>query len=323
MVRGLLIGAVGIGFLAGMPGAVWASPPLTTILSEDFSNDPVANGRAVIQSDDGSAASRFVTTGGTLTAAYDTSKQSAKLVFSLGQTLTQNDSFTYSTKLKILSSAYAVDNTGGDAQIAFGLINSVTTGLNRSGSDTTNADTFDMMTVDYFPNVNPFFDSESITPTEFNSGTGNAFDGINAPFNSESITDESGEVGVLPRDTAFTFNLAYDASTRVMTVTLNDSSNHPVNINEVGDLGLTGGPDGNVDTIQYTLPPSAHFSVDSFGILLWQDGFDKEFSEDHASSVIANVQFDQITVEAPEPTSLAVIVLPMAALSWRRRRAGV
>ena len=315
MFRRIVFGGLAIGFMAGSALAV---QPLVPILTENFNSDPVAGGRAVIQSNDGAAGSRFVTAGGTMTAAYDTSRQSAKMVFPLGRTLTDADTFAFTTTLQILDDgSYAPDSTGGLAQISFGLVNAVTTGLNRTGdlSDFT-SDTFDMVTVDYFPNTNPFFDALSIVPTEFDSGSGDAFAGIHSPFGSESVIDESGEVGELALDTPYAFRLDYDGATRLMTVTLGG-----LNINQVGQGGA-GGPDSDVTTIQQTLPGGpggANFAVDSFALLLWNDGYNQVFSAN--TSLIADVRFDQFTVFAvPEPASLAVVVVPMIVLLSRRRR---
>jgi hypothetical protein len=317
-----------------------ASAALTPILAEKFDTDPIAGGRASVASTDVAAASRFIHGGGALTAAYDTSRDTAYLVFNLPRTLTQADSFRFVTTATILNDAfYAPDDQGGFAQIGWGLLNGATTGFDRTGDlfDPA-ADTFDLISLDYFPTDSAFFDSITATPTVFESqmvASTDAFDGIHFPFGAESVITNTGEVAEttrqLPLDTPLTFDMTYDAPSRQLTLTISDPLG-PLNINAVGDGLSPGGPDGDVTTVQETLPASAAFAVDQFGLLLWHDGYDQVFSPN--VSLTANVAFDAFTVYAegegpgpggggggtvPEPALLGVLGLFALTLGLRRR----
>lgn len=313
----------------------------TVIFRETFVDDPVSAGRALTS--DPSQASRFVHTSDSqsLTAAYHSALPSAMLQWPLapGRSLNQDDSFSYSVSFEILDDAqYFADSSGGLASISFGLVNTATTGHSRTGNPSDfRGNTFDMVTVDYFPNdhPNPSFDSITITPTVFQSqlpGSDDAFDGIQFPFAPESAIANNGEVGVLPRGQRLTVRLAYDSTSRTLTVTLDDDKGSLV-INQFGAAGAAGGPDGDVHTIEHTLNTTtefprqsdalfpAVFSADAFGILLWQDGFDKQFSDDQASSLVANVRFDNVIVAlVPEPTVLAAVVWMGFVCYWMSSR---
>ncbi len=307
------------------------------LLKENFLDDPVAAGRATIPQ--AGQANRFThaPSDQALIAAYHTAQPTATMVWplGLGRPLTQADRFTFSASFKILDDgSYHADDSGGIAQIAFGLINTTTTGTNRVGNPSQpTSDTYDMVTVDYFPTDNPFFESITITPTIFASqlpGSEDAFNGIAAPFDAESEITDTGEVGPLTLDTAYTIQMAYDGPSRTTTVTLEDD-NGLVVINQEGASGATGGPDGDVHTIEHTVPAKKEFpddsdeffpldfSVDAFGLLLWEDGFNKAFSPN--DSLIANVAFSAVAVTLiPEPSAIMVLATAMLIDPLFRRR---
>jgi hypothetical protein len=98
------------------------------ILSEDFSNDPVANGRATVSGD----GSRFSIAGGAMLAHYDTQLATTRMAWNLSQSFNDTTDFQFSTRFQIASAGYLAD-PNQSAQIAFGLQNSGTTGPDRAG----------------------------------------------------------------------------------------------------------------------------------------------------------------------------------------------
>jgi hypothetical protein len=141
------------------------------LLEETFADDPVVNHRAMIT---GSATRfDFDDTSDKLTAHYNTKQPTAKMIWPLGRTLDETVDFRFEVDLTFLDAGFhATPNRA--AQIAFGLINSITTGDNRVGGG--GGDGFDIVTVDYFPNeLNPIFSSPTFTPTVIRSNDGGGF----------------------------------------------------------------------------------------------------------------------------------------------------
>ncbi|MCC6682851.1 MAG: PEP-CTERM sorting domain-containing protein [Phycisphaeraceae bacterium] len=294
--------------------ASWAAAA-PALLSENFADDPVAGARATVVGD----GSRFTfnAAGQTLTAAYDTLLPTSRMQWQLpgGTHLTQNDSFSFQTSFLIHSAGFFADPFGY-AQISFGLINSATTGLDRTGTpaDATSDDCLDVATVDYFPNLSTFFPSPNVQPLIIESDDGNpltdAFVGLHYPTSLESALNGPGEAD-LPRDILLTAAFSYNASTGRVTLTL-DQNSSPLTINSEGEAGI-GGLDGDIATIQFDLPGGAEFDLDAFSILLWQDGW--TFG---SSSVTADVTFESFAVFVPEPGAIALLAVSLLAL-WRRK----
>jgi hypothetical protein len=254
---------------------------------------------------------RFTLNGdGTLTAHYNTFLDTDKLLFPLSRPLTAADSFTYTTRFKILSAGFSAPSDQG-AQIAFGLVNTGTTGNDRSGTLSTSGDTFDAAMVDYFPNVSPFFPSPTLSPTVFATrptATAGAFDVIHSVYFDESALAGAGE-GPLPLDTFMTATFAYNAGTHVATLSF---------ANDAGPLLINagGGADGKTSTIELQLPDNIAFTLDAFALTLWKDSW--AFG---VPSVQADVVFDSFSVAtAPEPASLAVLGVVVPVLMGRKRR---
>jgi len=295
-----------------------------SILREDFAGDPVALDRAQVTAGD---ANRFTfdSVGGTLTAAYDTALSTAKLAWPLPVTLDQGVGFRVDVDFTLLNVS-AIDN--GFAQIAFGFVNSVTTGNDRVGGST--GDGFDVVTVDYFPNISPMFGGPTLSPTVVETDDGvsgflPSFDdpttpedestpgSIVFPFGDE--TDLTNE-GSLPLGTPIHATLTYDEAIRLLTLRVDG-----VDINSVGagDLGSggSGGQDGDITTIENFLPDEAQFSVDSFAITLWED----TFGVSGVSTVQADVRFDsfEVFVKVPEPASAMILLITAGFVAGRRR----
>lgn len=283
-----------------------------TLLDETFADNPVGTRAAV------NGVDRYTYHAGdqSLTAAYNTDLPTSRLEWSLGKTLTQNTSFRFTVDFTIAGAGFLA-TLNEFAQIEFGLIHSTTTGTDRPGgtSDDSQA-AFDLMGLTYFPNVSTFFDATSLLPTVITTDTspanGDYFGSILAPFNQEdNIVDE----GPLPLDATLTAVVEYDASTRTTTLTIARGQN-PLDINTIGGGGVAGGPDGDTTTIQNTIPAGGQFDLDTFSISLWFD----TFNQGNGTSVAADVTFDSILVEAPEPASAALLLLAGAAVIGRKVR---
>lgn len=298
------------------------------LVSETFDTDPIAGSRAIVDGD----ASRFGFSPGALTAGYDTLRPTTKLLWPLGRTLDQTTGFRYQATFTVHGAGLFAD-PNGFAQIAFGLLNAQTTGDDRSGNfdfGATTADTFDMVSVDYFPNIS-IFGGPTLAPVVIEGDDADphtdAFAGIHFPFAPETGLDE--EWPLTLTGVPITAELRYDAVARRVVLTLADADG-PLVINAVGAGGALGGYDGDVTTIESVLPAGAEFEVDSFGLMLWYDYFAEYVMDFNTSavrprdnpvaSVIANVTFDSFEVAlVPEPGAAAVLVLSGACALARRR----
>lgn len=295
----------------------------SVILHEDFATDPLGT-RAVV--DPAGDLGRFTYNAGSqsLTASYNTMQPTAKLAWQLpgGKTLTDADAFRFTTTFTIDSISGAYNEF---AQVAFGLINSATTGDDRAGGTFTDAlGAFDIVTVDYFPNLSDFA-SPTVGATVNESNVGQGYlatftpdfsaildDGaITFPFGPES---DLGDEALLPTATALTAVLVYDPVSRSVSLTINSLA-----LNLVGAANAVGGPDGDTTTIQTFLRPDATFAVDAFALTLWEDTFRASPS---APSTTGTLTFDAFTVEAvttPEPASAVGFVMLTAMATLRRR----
>ena len=249
-----------VGVSINDAAAVDAPTPLKFV--EDFATNPIGT-RATSTPGHASYAN------GQLEAIYNLSTPAARTTWALGQTLTDQTSFRYSVEFTINSLNFSSSSFG---QLSFGLINSITTGDDRT---TFPSDSYDLLTVDYFPSEQ----FPSLTPTVIGSqqpGQTNAFDNLGFPEGTASFIDDPGEIEQLPINTVLTASIDYDAATRLVTLRLADQS-----INT--DFTNT---DDDVSTIQYTIPMEFEFSVDSFAILCWQE----------SSGGTANLSFTNIEV---------------------------
>ncbi|MCH8923546.1 MAG: hypothetical protein IIA67_10420 [Planctomycetes bacterium] len=267
-----------------------------TILDERFVDNPFVAGRASVDGDAG----RFAHRPSALLAHYDTALATTKLSWPLGQSFSQSTDFSYSFEFTLRGDTLAA-SPDAFAQLSFGLTNSITTGNDRVGGN--GGDAFDVVTVDYFPNVSPVFGGPSLGPSliETNRG-GNFFDHLQFPFGAESQLDDEGELP-LPTDVRLTAHVTYAAQDKRLTLQMLGPGGL-LPINEIGGrFGEVGGEDGDVTTIELFMPQAVRFSVDSASILLWQD----TFAPPGESTVRADLDFHAIRV-------FDEIVLP----SWGR-----
>jgi hypothetical protein len=104
---------------------------------------------------------------GALRARYLSTEDSARVGWPLTGTLGEEEPFTAFFVLEIREEGFLADPLGFH-QISWGLWNAERTGLQRVllGPD---ADTFDLLEFDWFPNVNPFFGGPYLSPALFGS----------------------------------------------------------------------------------------------------------------------------------------------------------
>lgn len=329
--RGKLAAVAGFLALASSPAMA-----LTTLVQENFDTDPVTGLRATVQGD----GTRLTQNTGFLTAAYDSSKATTTLRFSLGRSLNQNDDFAFSTVFRIRSEGFYA-HPAANSQIAFGLINNTTTGTDRAGGTFgSEPAAFDIVTFDYYPNVTEY-NGQTLSPTVIESDTssGNFFAKIDAPFSSESGLYDAGE-SPLPQDTWLTANISYQAAGKKLTLTVGTSAGL-LDINKIGDGGAVGGNDSNSTTIVNNLlltselflsDPFQAFSVDTFALTLWNDSFGVFGPPFDQPGLTALVDFDSFEVlgpgedpgtnpqPVPEPATAGMAMLTLAALAMRRQR---
>ncbi len=286
------------GLLAAVASWMPARPCRAGGFVETFADDPVAAGRFVLH-DGPATAPRFVheMAPGVMKAHYDTGLTTARLIRPLGRTLTHTDAFTCRVTLTIRHAGFFAD-TIHNAQIAFGLMNTRTTGIDRVYGSHGGA--YDLVSFDYFPNLTSI-GGPSLGPTIINSNAGQGFfSAINFTFGQETAIDPP--YGNIPaddwimreigeNDRTQTVELRYDPVGRLVTMRVFENG-AGLNANNVGEKYLHGGVDGDPTTIVARLI-GVGFAVDAFGILLWRD------YSTTSSSLIADVAYDQVEVFWP------------------------
>ena len=217
-----------------------------------FSSNPLTDSRVLVRGPDAeNASSRFSydATAQTLTAHFDSTAPTVKLLFPLGRQVTQNDSFSFSTTFAIQSAGFISPQDFGAAVPSFGLVNSISTGSIRASTghydmdagkyvEDYQGDAYDSMTLDYFPTQDNTYGGSSVSLTAIQSRQ----NGIS--FNSRFRFGYMG--ATLPLDQTITATIAYSAQTHVATMDWGTGQT---------SSDLTG----------------AVFDLDSFAILLWND----------------------------------------------------
>lgn len=102
---------------------------------------------------------------GALVARYLSTASTARLAWPLSAPLDQDDAFTAAAVIVLRSEGFVAD-PNGFAQISWALWNSRTTGVQRTVF-AADADSFELLEFDYFPNVSPFFGGPYLSPSIF------------------------------------------------------------------------------------------------------------------------------------------------------------
>ncbi|OLC55125.1 MAG: hypothetical protein AUH92_02800 [Acidobacteria bacterium 13_1_40CM_4_69_4] len=278
-IRLVLPAALGTALSLGAAGLTPASAQVV----ERFDADPLA----------GAGRNRFVTEGdvtahfaylagepehfpadrdGTLRVIYDTTLPAARISMPIGQVLSLDADFDFGAILTIRSEGLFAD-PNGFSQIAFGLWNAATTGLDRTAFP---SDSFDLVEFDYFPNVGSF-GGPFLSPSVFGGNVGgNAF--FNFSFQSVEVS--------LPLDRPLLCQLHYDAALRRLDLKV---SRHQSGVN----FERIPGAAVSVDVSR--IDPA--FLVDVAGIAAYFEGF---------PSLRATVDYDLLYV-GPLPSPFGII----------------
>ena len=234
------------------------------LLARHFESDPLSDPQTVVV---GQAEQRLTWNDdlpafpgdrpGSLSALYDSNQPAGLYGFSLEATLAEDRAFTAAAIFVIEAEGFEAD-PNGFFQISWGLWNSATTGLNRTGSFVDfAADSFELIEFDYYPNVSSLFGGPFLAPTSFGEAVGAPPDAF-ANFTSLFGLEVGLPLGVpllavlehRPEDGALVLQVH-----RV----LDDNSLVPVN----GAVGYA--------PLQFLSQPL--YEVDTIGLTLWNDGF--------------------------------------------------
>lgn len=194
---------------------------------------------------------------GSLVALYDSTLPAGAFGISLGRELGPDDTYTAAAVLVIESGGFVADENGF-FQVSWGLWNTSTTGLNRTGDfESFAADTFDVIEFAWFPNVSPLFGGPFLAPTIFGEAVGadpDAFGNASFLFDLEAA---------LPLDVPLLAVLRHRAAEDALTV----------QVYRIGPGGSVLPVNGAVGVVALDFLTSRAYAFDAVGPLLWHDGF--------------------------------------------------
>jgi hypothetical protein len=280
--------------------ALLATPSLAlsgdVSFTEDLSKKKAAGAFATSGSDDG----RFLwEPNDGLSAIYDSSLEDSRLMAPLGFELTGASDFVVEVDFTI----QAIEGGPDDfMQFAFGLVNSRTTGLNRTGTSLPgppffddDSDVYDSVEFAYFPNET-FFGGPFLQPAVFGAEMGSPFANFAGNFGASADLGDNGagEVTSLPVGVPLRVRMAHDGCAQALVTRIFDlSERSPVEL-------ATG-----VTPIDLSfLNTTGTFSVDSFAVTLHQDHADFDPS---TRSLFADVDFHRVAVTPLEPVSARLL----------------
>ena len=287
--------------------AATSSAGLTLV--ENFTTNPLSTWNFGIGSNGNSqftyqtdAAAYAGDVGGSLKVHLNSSLPTSRLQLPLGFTLGPTMDFTVSAQFS-LANVNALPNRA--MEFAFGLVNTGTTGGNRTGSSTSSANTFHTVEVDYFPNLSPLYGyGATLTPSIFGAqkNTGGIFANYATIFGTGSDLGDNTPPGItaLPQYTNLQAVLSYAASTHAFTLQLSQiapDGSLTTLVTEVPVLDLY-----NASTYDQTRP----FQVNALAIMAYQDGYNTSAPP----TLSADVTFQKISVNVPD-----AVVQNLAALT--------
>jgi len=251
--------SLAVAGLALAAAAAVVAPGASAAIVERFDRDPLAGHTALRFFPEGDVAARFTYVAdappafpgdrrGTLRVLYDTTLPTARLSTPLGTVLATDADFTFGAVITVRSDGFAAD-PNGFSQIAFGLWNGSTTGMGRTLFP---SDTYDLVEVDWFPNVTEF-GGPFLAPSVFGGNVGG-----NAFFNFAFVSAEV----AFPLDTPLLVQATYHAATRHIEVKVH---------RHAGGTLFTEIPGAQVDLDLGDLAPG--FLVDLLGIAAYGEGW--------------------------------------------------
>lgn len=189
---------------------------------------------------------------GSLRVRYDSALESTRAVVPLEGLYTEQDDFILGAILTILPEGFHADPFGFHP-ITFSLINSATTGFDRTGDpDDYRADTFDTIEVAYFPQVSPLFGGPFLSSVAFGSPAG---DDAFADFAFASVPFE------MPAGLPLLVTIEHRAAEMSLAVTVHalGAGGRPVPLPGGAVTADLSGLDG--------------FGVDTLAVTAYRDGF--------------------------------------------------
>jgi hypothetical protein len=196
---------------------------------------------------------------GSMQANYDASLEGGLFGFPLPTPYDQDDTFTGAVIFVVEAEGFSAD-PNGFFQISWGLWNSRSTGLNRTGTfESFSGDSFELLEFDYFPNVSPFFGGPFLAPTVF------------------GIADPDDPTPDAFLNAAFAFGVEVELPLAVPLLAVIE---HRPDVDAlvtsvyqiVGARELLPLP-GAVSLVPLDRLQSREYSVDTIGLTLWNDGF--------------------------------------------------
>jgi len=245
--------------LALAAAVAFVAPGPAAAVVERFDRDPLAGRSILPYFAEGDTAARFAYIAdappafpgdrrGALRVLYDTTLPTARLSTPLGTVLAMDADFVFGSIMTVRSSGFAAD-PNGFSQIAFGLWNGATTGMGRTLFP---SDTYDLVEIDWFPNVTEF-GGPFLAPSVFGGNVGgNAF--FNFAFVSADVA--------YPLDTPLLVQATYRAATHRLEVKVYRHS---------GGTLFTEIPGARADLDLGLLAPG--FLVDVLGIAAYGEGW--------------------------------------------------
>jgi hypothetical protein len=283
-------------------------------VSSDFSTNPFTSGWSFGVGSNASSQFAWNQPTNSLRVHVDSSLPTVRLDLPIGATLTTATDFTLSCRFSFtITSA----SSSASMQFAFGLVNHASTGGNRTGLPTDplypapgSSNVFSTVEFNYFPNVSPLYGGPTLSPAVFGaqSGGGDAFSNFTSVFGPDSDLGDNvlPEITALSPATVLIATLNYVAATKLLTLTMQDSS---LAILQTGVSALD---------LSFISPS---FAVDSLAIMSYADGYNSFYPSSPA--LIGDMDIQQIAVAspAPEPASTVLLLSAAGMLLLRRRRA--
>jgi hypothetical protein len=283
-------------------------------VSSDFSTNPFTSGWSFGVGSNANGQFTWNQPTNSLRVHVDSSLPTVRLDLPIGATLSTATDFTLSCRF-----SFTVTSAPNNEfmQFAFGLVNHGLTGGNRTGlpsdpfyPEPGSSNVFSTVEFSYYPNVSPTYGfGRTLTPAVFGaqSGGGDAFGNFATLYDDDSdLGDGKQAIDQLPQATVLIATLNYVAATKLLTLTVQDSS-----------LAIldTGVPALDLSFI------SPSFALDSLAIMAYQDGYNSFYPSTPA--LIGDMDIQQIAVTSPVPEPAGTVLLLSAAgmLLLRRRRA--